>query len=162
MEMKIRDFVTSEEFDRMIGSSNSKYKEKMLKIVDKSGVGSRQLTDEAAVKKLMQGSWNWYGFFFSAGWGAYVQVRYLWLMIIILLAFEFVVGAGAAIGAMWAVMFGMFGNGLYLQRIILNYNAGKKEKMPTSILNLCILILVIVGYESGMLYFYPDQGYNTF
>ena len=159
--MKIRDFVTSEEFDRMIGSSNSKYKEKMLKIVDKSGVGSRQLTDEAAVKKLVQGSWNWYGFFFSAGWGAYVQVRYLWLMIIILLAFEFVVGAGAAISVMWAVMFGMFGNGLYLQQIILNYNAGKKEKMPTSILNLCILILVIVGYESGMLYFYPDQAYNS-
>ena len=55
------------------------------------------------------------------------------------------------------VMFGMWGNSLYFQEIINNYNEGYKDRVPSSTLNVFILIAALFGYVGISMYLFPAQ-----
>jgi len=152
-----KDFIESKELEEIVGSDKyQKYKYKFSKVVEKAGVGELDISDEVAINKLGMGSWNWFAFFFNFAWSLYLKITSgrtnHWYFLAILIATYFVLDFAAldkissVLPLPIAILFGMMGNGFFLQEIIRKYNSGHRGIIPKSIFNIFIVYAIFIIY----------------
>ena len=163
------EFVSSPELEKMIGDKKyPKYKIKFSKIIKKAGIGDSDITDQKASAKLITGfsSWNWYGFFFGPFWAVFCKMKMGWFAFAAMLIVFLIEDAGvistttpfSSIGSTIVFLyFAIYGNSSYFAEIITKYNAGYKDRMPTSILYIFILIAASVAHAFISEYFFPTE-----
>ena len=161
------EFIESKELEEIVGSDKyPKYKYKFSKVIKKAGVGDLDISDEVAISKLGMGSWNWYAFLFNFAWSLYLNItsgkNNHWYGLAILIAFYLfldVIGTNlsSALPMIIAVIFGMMGNGFFLQEIVRKYNSGHRGVIPKSTLNIFIVYGVLFLYGGLSAYLFFDQ-----
>ena len=161
----ISEFVDSTALDETIVSNCSKYREKFIKIVNKSGVGGSDTKDKQAINKIISTqSWNWAAFFFNTHWAIYRKEKLLgWLLFIAtwlnaISAIYISVPALDTLGNIFAwvvaVFCGMYGNSFVFRNSLQTYenttsSKDREQRSPTGLavaIGIDLAIIGIIGF----------------
>ena len=159
----ISEFVDSTALDETIVTNCPKYREKFLKIVEKSGVGESDIEDTEAVKKIEKTtSWNWCAFFFSSYWAIYRKEKFGWISLVIgllLIPLSILVPVLdkplTAYPYILTIIFGMFGNSYVFRNALKIYpkTTSTVDRAQVSKNGLMISLGVTILFVSGYVYY---------
>jgi hypothetical protein len=158
----ISEFIKSNALEETIVTNCPKYREKFLKIVDKSSVGESDTKDKQALNKIRSTrSWNWAAFLFNTHWAIYRKEKLLgwalfiitWLIAVIstiYMSVPLVDKFGNFFPLFVAVFVGMYGNSYVLHNSIQTYeqttsSKDREQRSPTGLAVAIVIDIVSIG-----------------
>jgi len=158
----ISEFIDSTALEESIVTNCPKYREKFLKIVEKSGVGGSDTKNKQALNKILSTqSWNWAAFLGNTHWAIYRKEKVLgwgfftatWLIAgisMIYISVPALDGLGNIFPWIVALVVGMYGNSFVLRNSIQTYEntTSSKDREQRSLTGLALAFgidIAIVG-----------------
>jgi len=158
----ISEFIDSTALDETIVTNCPKYREKFLKIVEKSGVGDSDTKDKQAINKIISTrSWNWAAFLFNTHWAIYRKEKLLgWVFFIttyLIAGISMIYMSVPALDTLgnifpWivAVIIGIYGNSFVLRNSIQTYenttsSKDREQRSPTGLAVAIGIDIAIIG-----------------
>jgi len=155
----ISEFISGQKLEETIVTNSSLYRKKFSLLVQKAGVGDRNIDDRQAIRKIRETvSWNWAGFFFAESWGVYRKQKIAWILwsvsIVLklmanvdgLMLFGFIAGV---FSVCLSLIFGMYGNGVLLTNAMIvseqEIPPESKEQLSMNGLWLLVFLSVLLG-----------------
>ena len=158
----ISEFIDSTALEETIVTNCPKYREKFLKIVEKSGVGESDTKDKQAMNKIRSTrSWNWAAFLFNTHWAIYRKEKLLgwalfiitWLIAVISTIYMSVPvldKLGNFFPILVTVIVGMYGNSYVLHNSIQIYeqttsSKDREQRSPTGLAVAIVIDIAFIG-----------------
>jgi hypothetical protein len=149
----VEEFIASDALDVLLGKSARKLRPRFLAIAEKANVASLPLTDQQAqIRPLSTGSWNWMAVLFSYFWGVYWGTPEAWIVVAAwcaeTLAEPFVPGLGKAAvagGFGFGFAYARYCNGWLLASLIKDQARGVAIARRGSWKRVIIAVLCVLG-----------------
>ena len=171
--VSFKDFVESDRLEETIVSNCPNFRKKFYKIIEKAGVGERDIQDETALKKVRTTiSWSWAPAIFSSYWAIYRKEKLLgWGTLSIAFVFAYLSFYSETISKisnvypwMLLVLVGMYGNSYVLYNAVKTYSetTSQTDRQQRSIFQLFVaifltLLFIIMAFFVGYYGLLPDN-----